>query len=98
MAEEFLKKEQGILAVSYSDQFNRALTAWKKKDNSFFMRFVEQTEKIIQNPLLGKPLRYSYKNNRRVHVGSFVLVYEFQNNELRFLDFDHHDKIYKKYK
>jgi len=98
MAEEFLKKEQRILAVSYADQFIKALNKWKKKDRSFFARFVGETEKIIQNPLLGKPLRYSYKNNRRVHVGSFVLVYEFYDNRLRFIDFDHHDKIYKKYK
>jgi|SRR3989344_6008694 len=98
MAEAFLNKESIALAVSYSDTFKKALSSWKKKDNSFFMRIADQIDKIIQNPLFGKPLRYSYKNNRRVHIGSFVLIYEFHSNELRFIDFDHHDKIYNKYK
>ena len=98
MAEEFLNREQDIFAVSYSDAYKKALNAWQKKDHSFFLRLVDQTDKIIQNPLLGKPLRYSYKNNRRVHIGSFVLIYEFYGNTLRFIDIDHHDKIYKKYR
>lgn len=98
MAEDDFIREPKVDAVAYADQFRKALNSWKKKDKSFFLRLIDQTDKIIQNPFLGKPLRYSYKNNRRVHIGSFVLVYEFYNNVLRFIDFDHHDKIYKKYK
>ena len=97
MAEDDLTKEPKIVTVAYADQFKKALNAWKKKDRSFFLRLIEYIDKIIQNPFLGKPLRYSYKNNRRVHISSFVLVYEFHDGELRFIDFDHHDKIYKKY-
>jgi len=39
------------------------------------------------------------KGTRRVHVAkSFVLVYEFDENNkiIRLLDYDHHDKIYRK--
>lgn len=53
--------------------------------------------KILRDPTVGKPLRYDLKGNRRVHIaGPFVLVYEIVNTEIRLLDFDHHDKIYKK--
>ena len=98
MAEDDIKRDPEVVAVAYADQFKKALNAWKKKDRSFFSQLIEHTDKIIQNPFLGKPFRYSYKNNRRVHICPFVLVYEFHDKILRFIDLDHHDKIYKKYK
>lgn len=85
-----------VIKIVYSDEFERALRKWKKKDRYFFEQLANKMERIISEPILGKPLRYALKNRRRVHVGSFVLVYEFYNNELRFIDFEHHDKIYKK--
>lgn len=85
-----------IKKIVYSDRMERALRHCKKKDRVLFAEIQKQIEKILREPQIGKPLRYTLKNRRRVHVGSFVLVYEFHKNELRFLDFDHHDKIYKK--
>jgi len=82
--------------IVYSDRMGRALRRCKKKDRALFAGIQKQIEKILREPQIGKPLRYTLKNRRRVHVGSFVLVYEFHNNEMRFIDFDHHDKIYHK--
>ncbi|MEK7126299.1 MAG: type II toxin-antitoxin system RelE/ParE family toxin [Patescibacteria group bacterium] len=54
--------------------------------------------KILRNPELGKPLRNMLRNRRQIHVaGSFVLLYEIVGTEVRLLDFDHHNKIYKKH-
>jgi len=89
------KKE--ILKIVYSLEFERFILRCKKKDNNFFRQVVSQMDKIIREPNIGKPLRYSLKNLRRLHVGSYVLVYEFHNDELRFIDCDHHDKVYKRY-
>jgi len=38
------------------------------------------------------------KDSKRVHLGHFVLVFQFdkKNNKIKFDDFDHHDNIYKK--
>jgi mRNA-degrading endonuclease RelE of RelBE toxin-antitoxin system len=46
---------------------------------------------------LGKPLRNVLKGKQRVHVGSFVLVYSIdkKNETIIFLDFKHHDKVYR---
>lgn len=85
-----------IARIVYSDRIVRILARHKKKDRRLFQEIENQIEKVIREPTIGKPLRYTLKNRRRVHVGSFVLVYEFNNGELRFIDFDHHDKIYKK--
>lgn len=85
-----------IKKVVFSRDFEHAFHS-HRNDKNFIGRIEGQVEKLLREPTLGKPLRYSLKNRRRVHVGSFVVVYEFYNGELRFLDFDHHDKIYKKW-
>lgn len=46
-----------------------------------------------------KNLKHDLKDFKRVHIDkSFVLVFriDIQNNFILFVDFDHHDKIYKK--
>ncbi len=44
-----------------------------------------------------KNLRYDMKDKKRVHIGHFVLVFKFikDKNNAEFIDFDHHDNIYK---
>ena len=44
-----------------------------------------------------KNLRYGLKDKKRVHVGNFVLVFKLvkEENKIIFLDFDHHDNIYR---
>lgn len=85
------------MRVVYSHEAERALRRCRKRDRNLFTQVQNQIFKVMREPTLGKPLRYTLKNRRRVHVGSFVLVYEFHLGELRVIDFDHHDKIYKKY-
>ena len=87
---------EAISEVVYSVEFERAIQRWKE-DRTLFRQIESQMAKILREPNTGKPLRYSLKGRRRVHVGSFVVVYEFHNAELRFIDFDHHDRVYKKY-
>ncbi|MBI2624407.1 type II toxin-antitoxin system RelE/ParE family toxin [Candidatus Parcubacteria bacterium] len=84
-----------VLRIVYASEFERLLARCKKKDQKLYRQIGRQIMKILREPNIGKPLRYSLKNRRRVHVGSFVLVYEFHAGELRFLDFAHHDKIYQ---
>lgn len=86
-----------IFKIVYSHEFENALRRYKK-NAALFERIQDQINKILREPSIGKPLRYTLRNRRRLHIGSFVLVYEFHQGELRFIDFDHHDKIYKKFK
>ncbi|MBI3420878.1 MAG: type II toxin-antitoxin system RelE/ParE family toxin [Candidatus Sungbacteria bacterium] len=90
---EKARQAAAIGGIVYSERFGYILGRYKQKDKSLFQEIEKQIEKIINDPTVGKPLRYTLKNRRRVHVGSFVLVYEFHNNGLRFIDFDHHDKM-----
>lgn len=69
----------------------------KKRDPALIHQLDRQVAKILREPSLGKPLRNVLKNCRRVQVSSFVLVYEVISQTVRLLDFDHHDRIYKRF-
>ena len=88
--------KKDIFIPYFSECFSKVLKRLKKKDKEMFQCVSENILKIVNNPLCGKPLRNVLKNYRRIHIGSFVLVYEILETEIRFLDFAHHDKVYKK--
>lgn len=82
--------------AEFSDEFRRVLRDLWKRDRVLHSRLAKEVRKVLRDPEIGKPLRYSLKFYRRTHVGSFVLLYEIIGRGVRFLDFDHHDRIYKK--
>lgn len=56
-------------------------------------------DEILQNPEHYKPLRHDLHGLRRVHImGPFVLLFKIEETTkiVKFIDFDHHDKIYKR--
>jgi len=77
--------------VDYKPEFLKILS---KLDNSVKKKVKKQIEKIIQNPEIGKPMKYSRKDTREVYIPPFrlsyvVLSYE---NKIVFLDFYHKDE------
>ncbi|MEA3379028.1 MAG: type II toxin-antitoxin system mRNA interferase toxin, RelE/StbE family [Nanoarchaeota archaeon] len=51
---------------------------------------------ILTNPGQFKPLKYSHKGERRVHIlKSFVLTYEIKGDIVYIIDFGHHDRAYR---
>ena len=79
-------------------EFEVILKKLKQKKPDVFKSLGKKIEKVVREPILGKPLRNTLRNYRRVHMDPFVLIYEIKMLEVRLIDFDHHDKIYKKYK
>lgn len=81
------------LTYRYKDSLNRI----KRGKPDLLLPLEAGVAKILRSPELGKPLRNILRNQRRIQIaGSFVLLYEIVGNEVRLLDFDHHNKIYKK--
>lgn len=81
-----------------STPFERVFRRLKKKNPDLARALVSHFPKLEREPELGKPLRHALRTFRRIHVeGSFVLLYEIQDLEVHLIDFDHHDRIYKKY-
>ena len=89
-------KARYVLVVPPS--FEKILIRLKKKQRSLFTDLSKKVNRIVLSPELGKPLRNSLRNYRRSQIGSHVLLYEIIQNEVRLIDFDHHNVIYKKYK
>ena len=89
--------ENNKISFVFSIEFKKILEKMAKKDRVGLKKIESQVYKIISNPLIGKPLRNVMKNYRRGHIGHFVLIYKIENQEVTFIDFDHHDRIYKKY-
>lgn len=70
-----------------------------KKDRNLWEQTMDKIEEIINSSDAEhyKNLRYSMKNYKRVHVGHFVLIFEFDktNNKLIFANLEHHDEVYR---
>ena len=78
----------------------KILNKLSKKDKSLYEQVLKKIEEIINSLSIEhyKNLRHDLKDKKRIHVGHFVLVFSFikSENKIKFLDFDHHDNVYKK--
>ncbi len=81
-----------MLIIEHSPQFMSLLCKVKNKADQD--RIKKQIHKIVENPDIGKPMRYGRKGTREVHLGSFRLSYAYlkEENKLIFLDFYHKDE------
>lgn len=72
----------------------RFLSRLTKLDNSFIERVEKLVVKIIQNPEIGKPMRYDRRGTREVYISPYRLsyCYDIQNDILYFLDVYHKDE------
>ena len=88
----------GEYNVYFSPEFDRAIKKLNKTKPDIVRELVLYFSRLERNPELGKPLRNRLRGYRRLHIaGSFVLMYEVRNHCVYLIDFDHHDRIYKKY-
>lgn len=78
--------------LTFSPHFEKVLRSLKRKNPDLVRAFAQRLPRVAGNPELGKPLRHSLQNYRRVHIeGSFVLLYEIRGREVRLIDLDRHD-------
>lgn len=84
--------------IIISDDLRKTLAILKRKDKTMF-QMVEK--KIVQIASLYtvsiqhfKNLRSPLSDFKRVHLGSYVLLFRVQANTIIFDAFEHHDKIY----
>ena len=83
-----------------SGHLQKILIKLAKKDRLLYDQVFNKIDEIVHSEDVEhyKNLRYIMKDSKSVHVGSFVLVFQFdkKNKVIYFDDFDHHDRIYKK--
>ena len=83
--------------MTYTPKFSdRFLEDTKRLKGELKSHLEKAVKKVLENPLLGKPLRYSYKGLRSERVGKFRIVYEIEWTLVIFHIFDHRGKVYRK--
>lgn len=67
-----------------------------KKDKKQLGAITKKIQQILADPYQFKPLKHPLEGLRRVHIGSFVLIYEIieNPNKVRVLKYKHHDLAY----
>jgi len=82
-----------------SEHLQKTLNKLSKKDKDLYNQILKKIDEIIhsENVEHYKNLRYNMKDSKRVHIGNYILVFQFrkEDNLILFDDFDHHDNIYK---
>ncbi len=83
--------QTSLKEVVRSQQFIHAI---KKFDRSYLDRIGKLIIKIIENPNIGKPMRFGRKGTREVYLGSFRLSYSYDKGLgiLTLLDVYHKDE------
>lgn len=80
--------------IEFSDEFEKSMKKLKKKDKTLFEQIQRKLIEIIQNPEHFKPLQNVLAGYRRIHFGSFVLIYDIKGEVVRIISLDHHDQAY----
>lgn len=82
-----------------SEHLQKILNKISKKDKDLYNQILRKIDEIVhsENVEYYKNLRYNMKDSKRVHIGHFVLIFQYkkEQNLILFDDFDHHDNIYK---
>ena len=82
-----------------SDNLEKILKKLSKKDKDLYNQILKKIDEIIYAEDLKhyKNLRYNMNDSKRVHIGHFVLIFQYKKEEdlILFDDFEHHDTIYK---
>lgn len=81
-------------AIEFSAEFEKSMKKLKKKDKSLFEQIQKKIVDLVENPEHYKPLRNVLAGYRRLHFGSFVLIYTIEGNVVRIISLDHHDRTY----
>lgn len=81
-----------MLNIERRPDFLRKIS--KIKDNILKEQIKKQVDKIVRNPEVGKPMRYSRKETREVYVKPFRLSYSYLRGKATvvFLDLYHKKK------
>jgi mRNA interferase RelE/StbE/toxin YoeB len=87
-----------MYGLKLSDKLIEKFHKMEKKNKKQLEIINKKVLEIRENPNRFKPLSNIMKGFRRVHFGSYVLVYSIdeKNKTVVLEDFDHHDEIYRK--
>ena len=80
--------------VEFSSEFEKSMKKLKKKDKEMFLRIQKKLKDIVQHPNHYKNLKNVLAGYQRIHFGPFVLIFKVDEDTVRIISLDHHDKSY----
>ncbi len=86
-----------MYAPSESEIFHRKMAKLRKKDKVRLERLRKKMDEILHEPHHYEPLGNVMAGPFRVHIDPYVLTFGIDEARkvVRFIDFDHHDKVYR---
>jgi len=82
-----------------SDKLRKFLRKVSKKDTILYEKILKKINKIVNSENIEhyKNLRYDMKDSKRVHIGHFVLIFQYdkKSNTVYFDNIEHHDVVYR---
>lgn len=85
-----------MYSLEIEEEVSKTFKRLLKKDRKQLEAVNKKIEQILTDPLQFKPLRHPLEGFKRVHTGSFILIYEVHENSkmVRILKYKHHDEAY----
>jgi len=72
-----------MLTIEYRDTLLKTIS--KIKDYTVKEKIKKQIKKIVENPDIGKPMRYTRKGTRELYIGSYRLAYAYLKDEKKII-------------
>jgi addiction module RelE/StbE family toxin len=82
-----------IRNVIWTDKFERELR--KVRDKELKARARKRIREIVEDPEIGKPLRFELKGERSVRIPPYRLIYAVKGDTLYLLRFEHRKEVYR---
>jgi YafQ family addiction module toxin component len=87
-----------MYALEVRERVDRIFKKLSKKNPNQMHLISKKVQEILLDPHAYKPMHFPLAAMRRVHFGSFVLLYSIdeQRKTVVLEDYEHHDKVYSR--
>jgi YafQ family addiction module toxin component len=85
-----------LYSLEIEEEVFKVFKKLSKKDKTQLEAVNKKIDQMLADPFQFKPLKHPLEGLRRVHIGSFVLIYEVIENQktVKVLKYKHHDVAY----
>jgi len=85
-----------LYSLEIEEEVSKTFKRLLKKDRKQLEAVNKKIEQILLDPFQFKPLRHPLEGLRRVHIGSFVLIYKITESPptVLIVKYKHHDEAY----
>jgi len=86
-----------LYSLEVVEKVDKIFKKLSRKDPEHFTALSKKVQEILINPQQFKPLKAPMQHMRRIHVGSFVLVYDVNEAKkvVTLRRYEHYDSVYK---